>query len=144
MSIRSASRTNFLFFAVDVAAEPSTQSAMNVNYRGNPVAAIPMPYVLNPYYISGLYQQQQPNFLSWFYPLRTNQAPPSSNFSDVIAAAKNPESKQQQTFTYCGDGPPSPPLLRSPPGITPPVVSIVGGTDAIPNSWPFIVSHTDS
>jgi hypothetical protein len=99
-----------------------------------------MPYPLNPYY-SGLYQQQQPNFLSWFYPLRTNQQPLSSSVSDVIAAAKTPEAKQQQTITSCGDGPPSPPLLRSTPGITPPVVSIVGGTDAIPNSWPFIVSH---
>jgi hypothetical protein len=103
-----------------------------------------MPYPVNPYY-SGLYQEQQPNFLSWLYPLRINQVPASrSSVSDVIAT-KTPESKQQQTITSCGAGPlspPRPPLLRSPPGITPPVVSIVGGTEANPNSWPFMVSNT--
>lgn len=134
---------SYEFFAVDVAAEPSTRSARNGIYPGNPATAIAMPYAFNPYY-SGLYQQGQPNFLSWLYPLRINQVPASrSSVSDVIAT-KTPESKQQQTITYCGDGPASPPMRSITPGITPPIVSIVGGTEAIPNSWPFIVSHTDS
>ena len=110
-----------------MASEPSIRSTRSSNYYGNP-AAIPIPYALNPYY-AGLYQQPQPNFPFWPYLLK----PASSSVSDVEDDTETfPESKQQNI--PCGVGPASPPQRSTP------VVGIVGGSEAVPNSWPFLVS----
>jgi hypothetical protein len=108
-----------------LAVEPSIRSARSSIYYGNP-AAIPIPYALNPYY-AGLYQQQ-PNFPFWPYLLK----PASSSVSDVEDEPETfPQSKQN---IACGVGPDSPPQRNTP------TVGIVGGTEAVPNSWPFVVS----
>ena len=94
---------------------------------GNP-PLIPMAYAsVNPY--TGLYYHQQPNFPFWPYPLYQ----PVSSFSDADdVTATSPESRQQNIA--CGKGPDAPPQRKTP------TVGIVGGSDAVENSWPFIVS----
>jgi hypothetical protein len=113
---------------MNLAVQPPIRSARSSIYYGNP-AAIPIPYALNPYY-TGLYQQQ-PNFPFWPYSLLK---PASSNTPADIEdeSVISPQSKQQNIA--CGVGPATPPQRSTP------VVGIVGGSDAVPNSWPFIVS----
>jgi hypothetical protein len=112
----------------NLGVESPIRSARSSIYRGNP-AAIPIPYALNPYY-AGLYQQPQPNFPFWPYVLLQ---PASSSVPEVKdEPVSSPQSKQQKIA--CGVGPESPPQRSTP------VVGIVGGSEAIPNSWPFIVS----
>ncbi|XP_046459628.1 trypsin-like [Daphnia pulex] len=102
---------------------PSTFANRNF---ANP-APIPMMYAVNPYTI--LLSQPYSNFPFWPYPLY--QQPASSSVPDVEdVAATSSESKQQKI--NCGVGPPSPPQRSLP------VAAIVGGSEAIPNSWPFI------
>jgi hypothetical protein len=73
--------------------------------------------------------QPYPNFQFWPYPLYK----PASSFSDADdVTATSPESRQQNIA--CGKGPASPPQRSFPD------VRIVGGSEATPNSWPFIVS----
>jgi hypothetical protein len=86
-----------------------------------------MMYAVNPYTI--LLSQPYSNFPFWPYPL---YQPASSSVPDVEdVAATSSESKQQKIA--CGVGPPSPPQRSLP------VAAVVGGSEAIPNSWPFIV-----
>jgi hypothetical protein len=93
---------------------------------GNPPPN-PMMYAVNPY--TGLLSQPYPNFQFWPYPLYK----PASSFSDADdVTATSPESRQQNIA--CGKGPASPPQRSFPD------VRIVGGSEATPNSWPFIVS----
>jgi hypothetical protein len=93
---------------------------------GNPPPN-PMMYAVNPY--TGLLSQPYPNFPFWPYPLYK----PAGSFSDADdVTATSPESRQQNIA--CGKGPASPPQRSFPD------VRIVGGSEAIPNSWPFIVS----
>jgi hypothetical protein len=87
-----------------------------------------MMYAANPYMMD-FYSQQQPNFPFWPYPLHKLS---SSLPGDDHVAATSPESRQQNIA--CGVGPESPPQRQTP------TVGIVGGTEAIPNSWPFVVS----
>jgi hypothetical protein len=83
----------------------------------------------NPY--TGLSYQTHPNVPFWPYPLYNK--PTITDSADVKDfAATSPDSRQQKIA--CGVGP------ASPPQRTTPTVSIVGGSQAIPNSWPFIVS----
>jgi hypothetical protein len=103
-----------------LAVQPSILLARN--YFGIPA---PIPYAFNPY--TGLHYQQQPNFPFWPYPV---YKPASSDVSN--ATATSTESKQQKIA--CGVGPPAPPQRKTPS------VGIVGGTEATPNSWPFVVS----
>jgi hypothetical protein len=112
-----------------LASEPSIRSTRSSIYRGNP-AAIPIPYAFNPYY-AGLYQQQ-PNFPFWPYQLQLLKPAGSSVPEVKDEPVSSPQSKQQKIA--CGVGPESPPQRSTP------VVGIVGGSEAIPNSWPFIVS----
>nr|CAH0107899.1 unnamed protein product [Daphnia galeata] len=110
---------------MNLAVQPPIRSARSSIYRGNP-AAIPIPYAFNPYY-AGLYQQQ-PNFPFWPYQWLK---PASSSVSEVEDEPEtSPQSKQQNIA--CGVGPASPPQRSTP------VVGIVAGSEAIPNSWPFI------
>lgn len=116
--------------------EPPTRSARSSNYRGN-LVPIPMPYTVNPYY-SGFYNiYQQPNFLFWPYQTLYKPSVGSSSNSDVhdvvAETSSSAESFKQQNIT-CGVGPASPPKQK------PPTVGIVGGSEAIPNSWTFVVS----
>jgi hypothetical protein len=108
--------------------EPSIRSARSSIYHGIP-AAIPIPYAFNPYY-TGLYKQQQPNFPFWPYLLKLASSNTSADVEDEPPSS--PQSKQQNI--PCGVGPDSPPQRNFP------VIEIVGGTEAVPNSWPFIVS----
>jgi hypothetical protein len=86
-----------------------------------------MTYAVNPYI--GLSSQPYPNFPLWPYPLYK----PASSFSDVEnVTATSPDSRQQKIA--CGVGPASPPQRKTP------TVGVVGGSEAVPNSWPFIVS----
>jgi hypothetical protein len=96
---------------------------------GNPPPN-PMMYANNPY--TGLLSQPYPNFPFWpYYPLYK----PTSSFSDADdVTATSPESRQQNIA--CGKGPDAPPQRKNP------TVGIVGGSDADPNSWPFIVSYS--
>jgi hypothetical protein len=89
-----------------------------------------MMYAVNPY--TGLYYQQQPNFPFWPYPLYR----PASSFSDVEnITVTSAESKQQKIA--CGVGPiTTPPKTMNAPAAD----RILGGTEATPNSWPFLVS----
>ncbi len=96
------------------------------NYYGNS-APIQMSYALNPFY-TGRHYQQQPNFVSWLYPLYQ----PAISSSVPDGATTSSESKQQNI--PCGVGPASPPQRKTP------TVGIVGGSEAVPNSWPFVVS----
>ncbi|XP_046459639.1 chymotrypsinogen A-like isoform X2 [Daphnia pulex] len=85
-----------------------------------------MTYAVNPYI--GLSSQPYPNFPLWPYPLYK----PASSFSDVEnVTATSSDSKQQKIA--CGVGPASPPKRKTP------TVGVVGGSEATPNSWPFIV-----
>jgi hypothetical protein len=90
------------------------------SYFRNAPAPIPMMYSINPF-INGPYYQQQPILSSWPYPVYKST-------EDI----EGPNSRQQQIA--CGDGPSSPPEKSIP------TVSIVGGSEATPNSWPFVVS----
>jgi hypothetical protein len=90
------------------------------SYFRNAPAPIPMMYSINPF-INGPYYQQQPILSPWPYPVYKPT-------EDIEAAT----SKQQQI--PCGVGPSSPPEKNIP------TVGIVGGSEAKPNSWPFIVS----
>ncbi|XP_046459623.1 chymotrypsinogen B-like [Daphnia pulex] len=105
---------------------PSTLANRN---SGNP-PLIPMAYAsVNPY--TGLLSQPYPNFPFWpYYPLYQ----PASSISDHVenATATSADSIRQQTIA-CGVGPDLPPKRKNP------TVGIVGGSDATPNSWPFIV-----
>lgn len=124
--------------AVDDILQPSNRVVQPSNRRftrshfGNPALPIPMMYAAaaNPYSM-GFYSQQQPNFPLWPYP---NFYKPTSSLpdDDDHFAATSPDSRQQSI--PCGVGPDSPPQRQTP------TVSIVGGTEAIPNSWLFIVS----
>ncbi|XP_046645978.1 chymotrypsinogen A-like isoform X3 [Daphnia pulicaria] len=88
----------------------------------------PGPIPANPY--TGLYYLPYPNLPFWPYPLY-NKPTISSVSADVKDfAATSPDSRQQKIA--CGVGP------ASPPQRTTPTVSIVGGSQAIPNSWPFV------
>ncbi|EFX79656.1 hypothetical protein DAPPUDRAFT_225028 [Daphnia pulex] len=87
----------------------------------------PMMYAINPE--TGLSYQQQPNFPFWPYPLYQQPAGSVSNVDDV--KANSPQSRQQNIA--CGVGPDSLPKRRNP------TVGIAGGTEAKPNSWPFMV-----
>ncbi|XP_046459627.1 trypsin-like [Daphnia pulex] len=109
---------------VDDVRPPLSPSAMR-NF-GNPPPN-PMMYANNPY--TGLLSQPYPNFPFWpYYPLYK----PASSFSDADdVTATSPESRQQNIA--CGKGPDAPPQRKNP------TVGIVGGSDADPNSWPFIV-----
>jgi hypothetical protein len=94
---------------------------------GNPPTN-PMMYAVNPY--TGLLSQSYPNFPFWPYPLYK----PASSFSDADdVSATSPESRQQNIA--CGKGPDAPPQRKNP------TVGIVGGSEAVKNSWPFIVSY---
>jgi hypothetical protein len=111
--------------ASDLAEQiPSARFARsNFGYYPGPIPA-------NPY--TGLYYLPYPNLPFWPYPLY-NKPTISSVSADVKDfAATSPDSRQQKIA--CGVGP------ASPPQRTTPTVSIVGGSQAIPNSWPFIVS----
>ncbi|EFX79655.1 hypothetical protein DAPPUDRAFT_104233 [Daphnia pulex] len=88
---------------------------------------IPMMYAINPY--TGLLSQPYSNFPIWPYPL---YQPASSSVPDVKDVAATSSDSRQQTFA-CGVGPPSTPQRSLP------IAAIVGGSEAIPNSWPFIV-----
>ncbi|EFX79661.1 hypothetical protein DAPPUDRAFT_244721 [Daphnia pulex] len=91
---------------------------------------IPMAYAVNPY--MGLYyQQQQPNFPFWPYPL-LKPASISLSAADVDKVTATSADSRQQNIA-CGVGPDAPPQRFFPD------VSIVGGTEAVKNSWPFIV-----
>lgn len=114
--------------ASNLAVRPSILSARSNNY-GNPAAPIPMlTYAINPF--TGLYHQQ-PNFPFWPYP----SLKPVSSVSDVEgdSAATSPGSRQQKIA--CGVGPASVPQRKTQSGNR-----IVGGSEATPNSWPFVVS----
>nr|CAH0107902.1 unnamed protein product [Daphnia galeata] len=89
------------------------------SYFRNP-APIPMMYSINPFVNGPYYQQQQPILSSWPYPVYKS--------SEDIAG---PTSRQPNIA--CGVGPSSPPEKNIP------TVSIVGGSEATPNSWPFVV-----
>jgi hypothetical protein len=79
-----------------------------------------MMYSINPF-VNGPYYQQQPILSSWPYP--------------VYKSAENIEGPtSRQPNIACGVGPSSPPEKNIP------TVSIVGGSEATPNSWPFVVS----
>jgi hypothetical protein len=87
-----------------------------------------MKYAVNPYI--GLSSQPYPDFPFWPYP---HLYKPASSFSDVEnVTATSSDSKQQKIA--CGVGPASPPKRKTP------TVGVVGGSEAVPNSWPFIVS----
>jgi hypothetical protein len=89
-----------------------------------------MMYAVNPY--TGLSNQQHQNFPLWPYPL----SKPASSFSDVEnVTATSPNSRQQKIA--CGVGPASPPQRSFPAD-----VRILGGSEAVPNSWPFLVSFS--
>jgi hypothetical protein len=78
-------------------------------------------YSINPFINGPYYQQQQPILSSWPYP--------------VYKSAENIEGPtSRQPNIACGVGPSSPPEKNIP------TVSIVGGSEATPNSWPFVVS----
>jgi hypothetical protein len=79
-----------------------------------------MMYSFNPF-INGPYYQQQPILSPWPFPV-----------FKLAEDIEGPTSRQQQVA--CGDGPSSPPERNIP------TVSIVGGSEATPNSWPFVVS----
>jgi hypothetical protein len=100
-------------------------SIFSIRNSGGIPPPIPMMYAVNAY--TGLSYQQQPNFPFSPYPL---YQPAASSFSDITA--NSPQSRQKIT---CGVGP------ASLPQRTTPVVGIVGGSNAIPNSWPFMVSY---
>ena len=89
------------------------------SYFRNP-APIPMMYSINPF-VNNPYYQQQPTLSPWPFLVYK----PAEDI-------EGPTSRQQQIA--CGVGPSSPPQKSIP------TVSIVGGSEAIPNSWPFIVS----
>jgi hypothetical protein len=102
---------------------PSNYAIRN---SGN-LAPIPLMYAVNPYI--GLSSQPYPNFPFWPYP---HLYKPASSFSDVEnVTATSPDSKQQKIA--CGVGPASPPQRSFPD------VRIVGGSEAVSNSWPFVV-----
>jgi hypothetical protein len=72
------------------------------------------------------YQQQQPILSScWPYPVMYKPV-----FEDIDEAAT---SKQEKIA--CGVGPSSGPTQKNLP-----TLSVVGGSEATPNSWPFVVS----
>ncbi len=81
-------------------------------------------------YTAGLvtnYQQRPPNFFDQW--LRSNISTVSSDgklFDETL-----PSARQQQQYP-CGRGPATSPQRTT--------VGIVGGSEAVPNSWPFIVS----
>ncbi|XP_046645985.1 trypsin alpha-like isoform X2 [Daphnia pulicaria] len=111
---------------VDDVKPPLSPSAMR-NF-GNPPTN-PMMYAVNPY--TGLMSQPYPNFPFWPYPPYPLYKPASS-FSDADdVTATSPESRQENIA--CGKGPDAPPQRKTP------TVGIVGGSDAVENSWPFIV-----
>jgi hypothetical protein len=120
----------YQFDAVDDILQPSNRvvqpSTRFIRSHFEHPASIPMMYVANPY--MGFYSQQQPNFPFWPYPLHK----PTISVPDVDdVTAASPDSKQQKIA--CGVGP------ASPPQCTTPTVSIVGGSEAVPNSWPYFI-----
>ncbi|EFX79664.1 hypothetical protein DAPPUDRAFT_244718 [Daphnia pulex] len=113
--------------AVVIEVDDVTPSTLaNRNYGNLP--PIPMMYAINPY--TGLLSQPYPNYPFWPYP---HLYKPIISFSDVenVTAATSADSRQQKI--PCGVGPDAPPQRKTPE------VGIVGGTEAKPNSWPFMV-----
>ncbi|EFX79670.1 hypothetical protein DAPPUDRAFT_319398 [Daphnia pulex] len=84
-------------------------------------------YAVNPY--TGLSYQPYPNFPFWPYP---HLYKPASSFSDVENVTETSADSKQQKIA-CGVGPASPPQRKNP------TVGVIGGSEAKPNSWPFIV-----
>ncbi|EFX79663.1 hypothetical protein DAPPUDRAFT_244719 [Daphnia pulex] len=93
---------------------------------------IPMMDDVNPYPSDMDHQRQPDPSLSRPYPLVD---PTTNNFPDVEDAITFQTVKQT---IACGVGPPSPPQ-RSQSSSSNATERIVGGTNAMPNSWPFIV-----
>ncbi|EFX79667.1 hypothetical protein DAPPUDRAFT_225026 [Daphnia pulex] len=118
-------RTNdAVVIEVDDVRPPLSPSAMR---NSGILPPIPMMYAVNPY--TGLSYQPYPNFPFWPYPLYKPASSFSDNADDVTATS--PNSRQQNIA--CGKGPDAPPQRKTPD------VGIVGGSDAVKNSWPFIV-----
>ena len=93
-----------------------------------------MPYVVNPYH-SGPYQQQQPNIPFWPY---QSLKPASINASVDVEDEPATSAQSKQQNIACGVGP------ASRTGVNTSAVRIIGGSDVVANSWPFMVSLSNS
>ena len=98
----------------------SVDDSSRTSNFGNPAPI--NPFVNGPAH----YQQQQPILSSWPYPVMYKPV-----FEDIDEAAT---SKQEKIA--CGVGPSSGPTTQK----NLPTLSVVGGSEATPNSWPFVVS----
>nr|CAH0111230.1 unnamed protein product [Daphnia galeata] len=102
-----------------IVCETSVDDSSRTSNFGNPAPI--NPFVNGPAH----YQQPQPILSSWPYPVMYKPV-----FEDIDEATT---SKQEKIA--CGVGPSSGPTTQK----NLPTLSVVGGSEATPNSWPFVV-----